>query len=125
MKSQRNNQTRPHISADKLLAAVPHRNAAVQTEPSGAALLVSVPLKRPRWLVPPLSWVIPFRGTRRIELDAAGRAVFELCDGRRTVEEIVESFAKTHTLSFRESQLAVTQFLRELLRRGIIAIVGM
>lgn len=108
----------------QLLAAVPQKNEAATVERTAKGMLVSIPVRRPRWLVPPLSWVVPFSEKRRVELDPAGRLVLESCDGRRTVEEVIERFAGEHKLSFRESQLAVTQFLKELVKRGIIAIVG-
>jgi hypothetical protein len=41
------------------------------------------------------------------------------------VERIVESFAADHKLTFREAQLSVTQFLRMLTERGVVAIVGL
>ena len=112
------------ISVDEFLASVPYRNEAMEVEPVGKGLLLSVPVRRPRWLVPPLSWVLPWSGYRRVELDEPGTEVFNLCDGKRSVEEIIETFAENHKLSFREGQVAVTQFLRELLKRGIIALVG-
>jgi hypothetical protein len=113
------------MAVSRMLAAVPHQNAAMTVEPAGAGLLVTVPVRRPNWLVPPLSWVLPFPGHRRVQLDAPGSQVLRLCDGRRTVEEVIETFAKEHKLSFREGQVAVTAFLRELLRRGMVALVGM
>ncbi len=116
---------REQVAVGHLLSAVPHRNQAVTVEPTEAGLLLSIPTRRPRWLVPPLSWVLPFSGQRRVELDAPGRAVLELCDGRRSVEEVIEVFALEHKLSFREGQLAVSQFIKALLQRGIIALVGM
>jgi hypothetical protein len=113
------------MAVGRLLAAVPHWNRAMTVEAITSGLLLSIPMRRPRWLVPPLSWVLPFSGFRRVELDAPGKAVLELCDGQRNVEEVIERFAADNKLSFREAQLAVTQFLKELLRRGIIAFVGM
>ena len=47
-----------------------------------------------------------------------------MCDGKKPVESIIEKFAAMHKLSFREAQLAVTQFLRELLQRGVVVVVG-
>jgi hypothetical protein len=114
-----------HVAVAGLLASVPRKNEAAQVVPGGQGLVVTVPVNRPKWLVPPLSWVLPFSRIRRVELDAPGRRVLELCDGHRTVEEVIETFAKEHKLSFREGQVAVTQFLRELLGRGIIVLVGM
>ena len=112
-------------TAAKLLAAVPYRNESMDLDlrENGTAL-AEVPLKRPRWLIPPFSWILPFSRVRRIELDAVGRSVLEQVDGKRTVESIVDNFAKIHKLSFREAQLPVTQFLQQLAERGIIALVG-
>ncbi len=112
------------MTASQLLAAVPQRNQMAEVEPVRDGMLVSVPVRRPKWLVPPISWVLPFSDRRRIELDLPGRTVLELCDGKRTVEEVIETFARAHRLGFRESQLAVTKFLRELVHRGVIVIVG-
>ena len=107
-----------------LLKAVPFPNEAMETDRrrDGTAL-VSVPMRRPKWLVPPISWLLPYSSHRRVELDKPGTQVLEMCDGKRTVEKIIEEFAAIHRLTFRESQLAVTQFLRMLTERGVIAVV--
>jgi hypothetical protein len=115
---------KPAMPAGQLLAAVPCRNEAMKAETVGDGLLVSIPVRRPGWMVPPISWVLPFSERRRVELDPAGRAVLDLCDGIRTVEEVIERFGEEHRLSFRESQLSVTRFLRELLQRGIIVLAS-
>lgn len=118
-------QLRKPVPTANFLRAVPHVNQAIETEhrPDGS-LLVSVPIPRPKYLVPPLSWLLPFSPTRRVEMEPVGAGVLGLCDGRRTVEAIIEAFAAGHQLSFREAQLAVTQFLRQLAQRGLVAIVG-
>jgi hypothetical protein len=57
-----------------------------------------------------------------VVLDALGRGVFDLCDAHRTVEDIVDAFAAAHHLTFHEARISVTQYLRELIRRGVCAI---
>jgi hypothetical protein len=107
------------------LRAVPHVNQALETQHrSDGSLVVSVPIPRPKYLVPPLSWILPFSPNRRVELEPVGSGVLGMCDGRRTVEAIIETFAADHKLSFREAQLAVTQVLRQLMKRGLVVIVG-
>jgi hypothetical protein len=119
-------KTEKHLDADQVLAAVPFPNAAMelQRREDGSAV-ASIPLKRPRWLVPPLSWIIPFSSHRRVELDTAGVALLDLCDGQRCIEGIIENFAADHKLSFREAQLSVTKFLQQLTQRGVVAVVGL
>ena len=112
------------VVVSRLLSAVPHQNTAMELQRVGDGALASIPLARPKWLVPPLSWVLPFSTYRRVQLDAPGTAVLDLCDGKRTVEEIIETFARENKLSFREAQLAVSRFLQELVRRGIVVLVG-
>jgi hypothetical protein len=113
------------IDAEAFLKARPVANqrATVDDKPGGGAL-VHVPLNRPRWLVPPMSWLIPFSQERRIELDPVGKSVLTMCNGRRNVETIIEEFAQANKLSFREAQLPVTKFLKQMTERGIVAIVG-
>jgi len=86
---------------------------------------VTVPIRRPKYLVPPISWLLPFSKYRRVELEAAGAEIFRLCDGKRRVEDVIEKFAIDHKLSFREAQLPVGKFLTQLTERGLLAIVGL
>ncbi len=58
--------------------------------------------------------------TRKLQLDALGASVWDLLDGKRTVKQVIEAFANTHQLHFKEAETAVTAFLRELGRRGLI-----
>jgi hypothetical protein len=113
------------VSSADFLAAVPHANAAMNlTHRRDGSAIAEVPLKRPRWLVPPISWLLPFSSQRRVLLDTIGTSVLDLCDGRNTVETIIENFAVRNKLSFREAQLPVTQFLQQMTERGLVAIVG-
>lgn len=123
-KDSRKPKGRSELSVSHLLSALPHQNPEMQLQRLGNGVLATIPLVRPKWLVPPLSWILPFSNCRRVELDAAGTAVLNLCNGERTVEQIIETFARDNKLSFREGQLAVTQFLRELVRRGMVVLVG-
>jgi len=126
MKRPRDSKQPTAVTARKLLDAKPFVNSAMTLERLGdGGAVASVPVRRPAYLVPPLSWVLPFSPSRRVRLDAPGAEVLDLCDGKRTIEAIIEKFAADHKLSFRESQLAVTAFLRNLVDRGLVAIVGL
>lgn len=118
----------PLTSADKgwapMLRARPVRNHAVSREagvlPQG--LVLRIPRHRPKWLVPPLSWLLRVRATTRLNLDALGEQIWNLCDGQHTVEAMIEGFAKDHELTFHEARVAVTPYLRALIQRGAVAI---
>ena len=59
---------------------------------------------------------------RRLQLDLLGTAVWELLDGRSPVREVVRRFAKRFELHPKEAEVAVSQFLRDLGKRGLIGL---
>jgi hypothetical protein len=58
---------------------------------------------------------------KKLQLDELGTSVWNLMDGNRSVRQRVKMFAETHQLETREAEVSVTQFVRELGRRGLIA----
>ena len=58
---------------------------------------------------------------KKLQLDELGASVWNLMDGNRSVRQLVKMFAETHQLETREAEVSVTQFIRELGRRGLIA----
>ncbi len=59
---------------------------------------------------------------KKLQLDKLGSSVWSLMDGKRSVRQLIQVFAETHQLQFREAEVAVTQFIRELGRRGLIGL---
>ena len=57
---------------------------------------------------------------KKLQLDELGTSVWNLLDGERSVRQLVKMFAGTHQLEMREAEVSVTQFIRELGRRGLI-----
>lgn len=113
------------LPAQQILRAIPHANKAMKiTRAEDGRALVEVPLK-PQRLGLILKWILPMSTHRRVELDPMGISVLDMCDGRRTVETIIEEFAAANKLSFREAQLSIADFLKQLTHRGLVAIVGL
>lgn len=57
---------------------------------------------------------------KKFQLDELGTSVWNLMDGKRSVRQLVKIFAGTHRLEPREAEVSVTQFIRDLGRRGLI-----
>lgn len=114
------------LTSQDILTAVPVLNEKVVLDKrdSGCAMAM-IPLKKPEWLSGPLGWFLPYSSHRRVQLDVLGMAVLNLCDGKRSVEDVIEEFARQNLLSWRESQVCVMQFLRQIAERGVVAIVGL
>jgi hypothetical protein len=112
-------------SSFDILEGVPVLNAAAEIRHGdGGGMLAEIPVKRSRFLVPPLSWMLPYSKRRRVRLDLLGAAILDLCDGKRTIGDLIETFAHENKLSYREAQLPVMQFMRMLTERGVIVISG-
>jgi len=59
---------------------------------------------------------------KKLQLDELGTSVWDMINGKFSVRQLVERFAKTHQLEAREAEVSVTQFIRELGRRGLIGL---
>jgi len=57
---------------------------------------------------------------RPIVLDEVGTRVWHLCDGERTVADIVETLRQEYKLGRREVEVSLTEYLRTLGKRGMI-----
>lgn len=106
-----------------MLRVRPVRNRAVRTESHGDHLRITVRKRRPRYLVPPLSWVIRPRLERQVELEGLGVEMLKMCDGHKRVEQLVDEFAATYDLTFHEARVSVTGYLKLLVQRGVIVLV--
>jgi hypothetical protein len=86
-------------------------------DPAGA-LHVTLLFQRAPWL----GWLGGGGETRRtFVLDALGKALYQDCDGRRRVEELIEDFAQKHHVSPAEAEYSVTTFLRTMVQKGLVA----
>ncbi|NJL30464.1 MAG: PqqD family protein [Phycisphaerales bacterium] len=108
-----------------MLDAVPLPNQSAQVDHrDNGSLVIYVPLRQRWFMQPPWSWLLRVRQQAGYELDGLGREVWEACDGKRTVENIIDNFAARHHLRFHEARLSVMAFLQQLVRRGVIVLVG-
>ncbi len=117
-------QREPTQSARDIVSMIPVKNREVEVERNDEnGTVLRVPMRKGWYRRPPLTWVLPLSTYRRVQLDGLGKDVWEACDGRRCVEAIVDEFANRFKLTFHESRLTVTDFLRDLSRRALIALV--
>ncbi len=98
-----------------------NRKAVVHRE-DASGCRIEVPNQRLKGLVPPVSWIIKPRPTRTVELDPLGSRIFMLCRDNTTVETVVDAFAKQMDLTFHESRVSVSQYIRYLVERGLLVL---
>jgi hypothetical protein len=59
---------------------------------------------------------------KKLQLDKLGTQVWELMDGKRSVRQVIQGFAGKHQLHYKEAEVAVSLFLRDLGKRGLIGL---
>jgi hypothetical protein len=106
--------------ADALAAKPLRLFAAEPSETSAGQWRLTVPLK-------PVGWAARFlRGpssaTKTFELDDLGKLVWEACDGKTEVRQIIRALAGRYDLNEREAEVATLAFLRTLMRKGLVGI---
>ena len=109
----------PGVTKTQMLAARPTR--LVDAEPVAAgddAWRLTVPLATAGWA----GWIlrVPPGATKTFELDALGKFVWDACDGRTNVRQVIARLAKRYNLNEREAEVATIAFLHTLVRKGII-----
>lgn len=108
------------------LACIPVKNRHVREQPlASGEVLVLYPVAVRPWMARLGRWLgagdAPPR-TGKLQLDRLGSTVWALLDGRTPLRRIAATFAETHRLERREAEVAVSQFIRELGRRGLVGL---
>jgi hypothetical protein len=115
---------RPTISKDEAMACIPVKSAVVTAYRTDADVIrLRYPLVVKPWiadLAKRFGAAANAPPARQLELDELGTLTWALIDGERTVRDIVRQFARQTRVHPKEAEAAVTRFLRELGRRGII-----
>ena len=97
----------------RLLDATPRPLAVGQwrlTVPVKSNGLIKLLVRRPAGL------------TKTFELDDLGKAVWDGCDGRTSVRELITALAARYGLNVREVEVATLAFLRTLVRKGLVGV---
>jgi hypothetical protein len=126
MKVFRKKSPGAEISRFEALNCVPVKNLQVRESRGEAGLvLLCYPIEIRPWIA---GWIRRLGGsadsgrTRKLQLDELGTAVWDLLDGNRSVGQVIQRFAAIQRLHPKEATVAVTLFLRELGKRGLIGL---
>jgi hypothetical protein len=112
-------RSKTSLSREAALSGHPVRLPVTGKELKSGKLYLTVQYERPGW-----QRMLGAERTcsRTFALDPYGRSVYECCDGRTSVSEIIESFARQHKISAPEAELSVTTFMKTLVGKGLIGI---
>jgi len=126
MKVFRKKRTSKEISRFEALNCIPVKNLqASETRGETGLVLLCYPIEIRPWIA---GWIRRFGGSsdggriKKLQLDELGTAVWDLLDGNRSVGQVIQHFTAMQRLYPKEATVAVTLFLRELGRRGLIGL---
>ncbi len=116
----------PGPSREEALDARPVANSWVEVEKTEDGLIrLGYPVTHKPWfarIAKLAGHPGEYRGHRRLELDQMGSAAWGMIDGRNSVRELVQEFVVRYGIHEREAEAAMTTFIRELGRRGLIGL---
>jgi hypothetical protein len=101
------------------LRGKPHRTPTVRQKEENGKLYLTVQFQRSGWQR--LIGANKIR-ERTFGLDSYGRRVYESCNGKETVQAIINRFAEGTHVSVTEAEMAVTKFVRTLMSKGLLVI---
>jgi hypothetical protein len=111
----------PRLTREQSLSALPVRNTLVEytrTEEDETELTIPRRTDLVGKLIS-LAFFVPRK--RKIVLESIGTDVWELCDGEHNVDQITDTLVKKYKLNRREAEASLTEFLRRLAKRRLIA----
>jgi len=109
---------------ERLLMSRPIRNEAVSVRTVDNDELEITVYRKKTKLVILLSKLFRLPETRKIILDKIGACVWTLCDGSKTVNDIIKVFSKKYSLGREKAERSLLVYLEQLVRRGLIAIAA-
>ena len=117
------NRVKGALPRGEMLALRPLRNVSVawEAKPEAVGVQLTVP-RRDDKLGQLLGRVFQVPTTKTIELDEFGAAVWEKCDGKHSVEQLVMFTASAYKLNRRQAEVSVVSFMRMLAQRKLIGL---
>lgn len=115
---------KPKIDRKEALAIIPVRHPHIEWERKDKEIVLTIPTRTDRIAKIVKRLVRNLPETRQIALDDVGGSVWELCDGERSINAIVESVSKRYKLTRREAEASVTMFLQTLAKRNLIGLLS-
>lgn len=114
----------PEIPRSEFLKMRPVRNPKLRWEKKEEGTFsIFIPLEQPEGKKRGLSKLAPAPKEKQIQLDKVGSIVWELCDGERTMQDIVEHLHEEYKLLPSEAEVSLNAYFNQLSKRGLVGFV--
>jgi hypothetical protein len=113
----------PKIGREAMFKSKPVRNDRLEWEKNADEEIV-VTLKRDdSWKVRILSKLFWIPNQKTLVLDQLGTQVWDMCDGRTTVEAMIRKLSENHKLNMKEAEISLLAYLKKLGQKGLVGFV--
>lgn len=103
-----------------MLSSRPARNDALEWEKSEEGEVVITVTRQDTWRVRVLSKAFYIPRKRRITLDEVGSEVWQMCNGRTTVGQMIDSLSERHQLNRKEAEVSLLSYLKTLAQKRFV-----
>jgi hypothetical protein len=111
----------PRLTREQSLSTLPVRNSLVEfTHTESGETEITIP-RRTDVIGKLLAMVFFIPKKHKIVLESIGTDVWDLCDGEHNVDQISDALVKKYKLNRREAEASLTEYLRRLAKRRLIA----
>ena len=117
----------PPIPRGDFVRIKPIRNPALRWEKNENGIItIYIPLRKPsksKSLLMKFFLAGDLPKEKKIELDKVGSYVWDLCDGKRTIKNIIESLCKRYKMMPIEAEVSLRAYFTQLSKRGLIGFI--
>jgi hypothetical protein len=130
----------PEIPRSEFLRMIPVRNPQLRWEKNEEGnISIFIPKKKPETSEQQvekrvkkrrkkrrkgiLSRIAPTPKEKRIQLDMVGSIVWDMCDGKRAMKDIIERLHEEYKMLPSEAEVSLNAYLNQLTKRGLIGFV--
>jgi hypothetical protein len=111
------------LTREQSLAARPVRNSSLTVNRDDDGSVVLRIQRKKTWWANVLAKVLRMPDSKKVALDEIGTTVWDMCDGKHTVQSIIDGFVKKYKLNRREAEVSMFAYLKNLAERGFIGLV--
>lgn len=112
----------PKLTRRDVLDSRPIRNAQLQWEKgSKGEIRITLPLKK-TWWAKFLSSILLAPRSKILVLDELGTKVWNMCDGSKNVEEIIQVLCRDLNMNRKEVETSLLHYLKQLAGRSLIGL---
>jgi len=106
------------------LAARLVRNTRVQWADKPEGIVLTITVRSPTQSAM-FSKLFPMPAMREVQLDEIGSEIWRLCDGEHSTADLLDWMRTRYQFSYKEAELGITKYLKELVKRNLVVIVGL